>query len=256
MKKIAFSFDDARLDTYEVAYPILRKYEFPFTINVVTDFVENSGGYNCFSGGGNLSMSFSALKECKDNGVEIACHGHKHLNTVDDINQNINVLQSRGLITIPVGFASPHSHLTEFNSDDIYSLVQNGTLSYVRSGIQTRREGFIYTALTLLCRIFKSKRLFWLLNKRNVIKDKNYKVLPSVAIIESTTLKQIDYFISKMSDGESVIFMFHSIIERKPAGIFKNVCDFTKGKFEKLVQNVKANSSCVVCTTEQIVKGE
>lgn len=256
MNRVVFSFDDARLDTYEVAYPILKKQGFPFTINVVTDFVEKQEGYECFGSAGNLSMSFSALKECKDYGAEIACHGHTHQNSVEDVKKNIEVLSSHTLISLPVGFASPHSHLTQNNSQEIQNLIKDGTLSYIRSGIQTRREGLFYTALTVLCRIFKSKRLFWWLNKRNVIKKCSYNILPSVAITKGVTLCQLEYFLSKLNDGESVIFMFHSVLDETAPSYSVDEWAYSKEKFEKFVQKLSDNQKYRVCTTEELIKGE
>ncbi len=39
---LAFTFDDGYLDNYTLAYPIFKKYNAPFAINITTTFVENS----------------------------------------------------------------------------------------------------------------------------------------------------------------------------------------------------------------------
>jgi len=39
-KKIVFTFDDGYKDTYEIAYPMLKKHDIPFTVYVTTSFPE------------------------------------------------------------------------------------------------------------------------------------------------------------------------------------------------------------------------
>ncbi|MBR4420621.1 MAG: polysaccharide deacetylase family protein [Clostridia bacterium] len=42
-RKIAVTFDDALQDVYELAYPYLKKLKIPFTIFVITDFIDTEG---------------------------------------------------------------------------------------------------------------------------------------------------------------------------------------------------------------------
>ena len=53
---IIFSFDDGRKDQYDVAYKILSKYDFPATINVVSEFINNE---KQFFLGENAFMNYS-----------------------------------------------------------------------------------------------------------------------------------------------------------------------------------------------------
>lgn len=46
MKYIALSFDDGRLDTYEVAMPIMKKHRLIGTVNVISDFVLHPTNYH------------------------------------------------------------------------------------------------------------------------------------------------------------------------------------------------------------------
>ena len=41
MRYVNLSFDDGRSDTYEIAFPILKKYGLTATVNIVSDFVIN-----------------------------------------------------------------------------------------------------------------------------------------------------------------------------------------------------------------------
>ncbi|MDD5199465.1 MAG: polysaccharide deacetylase family protein [Terrimicrobiaceae bacterium] len=68
------SIDDGYLSGYEVAWPILKKFGYPFTMYIYTDYVK--GGPK--SGG--KSMTWEQLAEMRDAGVDIACHTVSHSN--------------------------------------------------------------------------------------------------------------------------------------------------------------------------------
>jgi len=66
------TFDDGWKSQYEVAWPILKKYGYPFTLFVYTDYVR--GGPK--SGG--ESISWEQLSEMRDAGVDIQGHTVSH----------------------------------------------------------------------------------------------------------------------------------------------------------------------------------
>jgi len=68
------SIDDGYLSGYEVAWPILKKFGYPFTMYIYTDYVK--GGPK--SGG--KSMTWEQIAEMRDAGVDIACHTVSHSN--------------------------------------------------------------------------------------------------------------------------------------------------------------------------------
>ena len=252
-KNVVLSFDDGRLDTYTNAYKILKKYGMTCTVNVVTDFVENEENYSCFKSANNKSMSKEQVLELEKNGVEIACHGHTHQNTPKDVLENIEHLNIMGIDTSVIGFASPRSQITEDNTFGVGDLVENKVLSYIRSGIQVRREGFAYAFFSYVERYTHSKCLFYLLNKRNVLKDESKRViLPSVAITKYTRVKQISYMLDKMKDGDTVILMFHSVLGKDENGYGVDNWCFDLEKFEQLCKRL-ANADICVCTTRDLV---
>lgn len=71
-RPVAITFDDGWREQYEVAFPILQKYRMRATFFVSTAFV----GYPRF-------MSWEALAEMQDAGMEIASHGRKHISLVE-----------------------------------------------------------------------------------------------------------------------------------------------------------------------------
>lgn len=254
MKSIVFSFDDARLDTYTTAYPILKKFGFRFTVNVVSDFVTNQENYMCFASGANKSMTLHQLVECQKEGNEIACHGHRHKNEVQGVLDNIDALESFGLDKkLIIGFASPESYVTASNTFGMDKLVQDGVLKYVRSGIQIRREGLFYTAISILERITHSKALFRYLNRKNVISDVGW-LLPSVAISRYTTVKQVMHLVDRLKDGEALILMFHSVLNKSDVGYGKDDWYFDVERFEEICNRLKENESIRVCTTAELIE--
>ncbi len=252
-KYVVFSFDDGRLDTYTGAYPVLKRYNMPFTFNVCTDFVQNQSRYDCFRSADNKSVDATHLVEMQQNGVEIACHGHLHLNTREDVQDNIAALRDMGVDVNAIGFASPNSEITENNAEDVFQMIRDGELSYIRSGIQVRREGLLYSALSVLERKTHSPLLFYLLNKRCIVKDRTRRFLLSVGIHKGVTNKQILNLISKMKDGEGVILMFHSVLDKHDIGFGRDNWFFDLERFDRLCRELSEKSDIAVCTTKELM---
>ena len=72
-KSVIITLDDGWITQYTVAWPILKKYEFPFTMFVYTEGLR-PGGH--FAGGG--MMSWDQLAEMRDAGVDIQAHSATH----------------------------------------------------------------------------------------------------------------------------------------------------------------------------------
>src|SRR6516162_5421072 len=66
------TFDDGYKSQYEVAWPILKKYGFPFTMFIYTEGVR--GG----SLGGGEAITWEQLADMRDNGVDIEAHTATH----------------------------------------------------------------------------------------------------------------------------------------------------------------------------------
>lgn len=252
-KTVVLSFDDGREDTYTNAWPILKQYGLGGTINVVTDFILHPKRYQEFSSGGNRAMTVEQLAECQQDGMELACHGSTHQNTVEDVLKNITELREMGVSVENIGFASPHSELTLENSAAIRALVEQGTLSYIRTGIQVRREGLRYAGLTALERRSHSKGLFYRLNRKNILPPAPGTFLRSVAVTRYTTLEQLRYLIDRMADGESVILMFHSVLFPGEPGYGADTWYWDAGRFDALCDLLAQAKDISVRTTQQLV---
>ena len=69
-KSALITIDDGYVSAYDAAWPILKKFDYPFTMFVYIGYV-NSGG---------KSISWDQLAEMRDAGVEIGCHSYTHQN--------------------------------------------------------------------------------------------------------------------------------------------------------------------------------
>jgi len=73
-KSAVISLDDGWLSGYQIAWPILKKFGYPFTMYIYTDYVK--GGPK--SGG--QSMTWEQIAEMRDAGVDIGSHTVSHSN--------------------------------------------------------------------------------------------------------------------------------------------------------------------------------
>lgn len=252
-KFVSLSFDDARYDTYKNAVPILDKYGLKMTLNVITEYITEPDKYNlaCSKYG---SMSVDDIIFCEKSGHEIAAHGRTHKNSPTDIVECVQDLHKWGISTENIGFASPHSQLIFPLETDIKELLDKKVIKYVRTGIQTRREGIIYSILTFFERKIHSRRLFFWLNKRCIFTPNKENTVLSVTVTNMTTVDEIMYFISKMKDNEAIIFNFHSILNPVDDGYCVGTWYWACDKFELLCSKLNNSKDIEVQKTIDLVR--
>src|SRR6266700_503839 len=76
------TFDDGWKSQYEVAWPIMKKYGYPFTMFIYTEGVR--GG----SLGGGEAITWEQLADMRDNGVDIEAHSATH----QDLREGHNIM--------------------------------------------------------------------------------------------------------------------------------------------------------------------
>lgn len=67
-KSVLITIDDGWRSTYEIAFPILRKYHYPSTLFLYTDLIS----------GTRSTLDWDLVKEMAGNGVDIQCHTVSH----------------------------------------------------------------------------------------------------------------------------------------------------------------------------------
>jgi len=68
-KSVAITFDDAWGSIYDIAFPVLKKYGFPATFFIYTDFI-----------GGGKAMSWDQIQTLSEQGFDIQCQTKTHRN--------------------------------------------------------------------------------------------------------------------------------------------------------------------------------
>ena len=69
-KSIVITIDDDWYSTYEIAFPILKKYGYPATLFIYTDLIIPGG----------KTLSWDVLTEMSKSGIDIQCHTKSHRN--------------------------------------------------------------------------------------------------------------------------------------------------------------------------------
>ena len=253
-KYVVLSFDDGRSDTYENAVPIMDRYGITATINITTDFISHPEKYGMFKSACNKSMSESQVLELYRKGYEIASHGNGHINDPEDVRESIKILHSWGIDKV-YGFASPVSELDEKNVLPFINLIKDGTLSYIISGLQVQRQGFIYTWFYVLQQVFKSKYLFYRLNKKELKSTSGGNTFFfGISVSRYTTADQMVYLLSKMLENAVAIFIFHSILDDGSMGIGVDKWYWTSKQFEEFLKRITCFTEYKFINSIDIVK--
>ena len=70
LKPVVITIDDGFRSTFTLAYPVLKKYNFPATLFLYTDFIEKNSN----------SLSWEEIREMTKNNIEIGSHTLSHCN--------------------------------------------------------------------------------------------------------------------------------------------------------------------------------
>lgn len=264
MKYVVLSFDDGRKDFYTDVLPILKKYRLPATLNVITDTLDGSSP--CGRAAFPAYITKEELMGCAASGVEIACHSADHTNDLEQIRKGMGALAAALQMPggRPAGFASPHSDICEKNFDRYSGLLKDGTVLYIRSGRQVKRDGYLHAALYVFCRVTRSKRLFCWYNRRDLIcmdggtrtaKGKGAPgrcFYPSVSCNADNSIGQILALLRSMPDDHAVILLFHSILSPGGPGWGADKWQNSVGQFDELCRYLSRCTDCKVVTNAQL----
>ena len=68
-KSVVITIDDGWRFVYTIAYPILKRYGFPATLFIYTDFISNHSP---------AALTWEMIKEMSENGIDIQAHSKSH----------------------------------------------------------------------------------------------------------------------------------------------------------------------------------
>ena len=212
MKRIFITFDDGRKDNYENSFLILKEAGLKATFFITTGFIDGTFITDGF-GKGRAPLSLEELQAMKDAGMEIACHGDRHITDVCDFNVAFQKLQAWGLIGEKCSFSMPNSILDKESFLDFVEKC-GSKITSVRGG----RDAACYTLLRkasfVTLRVSQTYPAYSFFNKPNIIKDEHRRCpWPSLVIRKEDKLSLLCRFLDNMPQDSSIVLMFHSIVE-------------------------------------------
>lgn len=251
MCNISLSFDDSKRNFYTNVFPLLKKYNIPATLNIITERVRKSKADD----EDRPYMTIAEVQECAASGVvEIASHSANHRNEVEDVVLSLNHVNDWNTTSWwGGGYASPFSELSVNNLREkgFEALLRNGELKYIRSGTRTRREGVLFAAVQFANQYLHSPLLYWTLNKKFVISRLSLPFLPSVAVHHDTTVKMLSRFVEKMHEGQSVVFCLHGILKPGEKDYDKRF-NWDYDRFEQFLRFLSGDDYKVMTTTRLV----
>lgn len=132
---LVLTFDDGYLDNFEVAFPILKKYECHATIFVVTDFIDQE--VQLIDNKGWKAMNWKQIKKLDESKfVEIAAHGQTHriLSSLSKSSAEKEIVISRDRLEMKLGrpvdlFAFPNGQISDIPRDATKLLTDCGFIA-------------------------------------------------------------------------------------------------------------------------------
>lgn len=233
---VCLSFDDGRRDNLNIIYGMLIPNGIPVTINITTGYVDGSCPKElCPSL--KPAMTVEEVKGLyKQPLVEIALHGDKHLNTIEDVLEGERKIKA--WLDIPqenlLGFASPESKL------DITSVEKSGEhffsekLLYVRSGIRVSHPRFIKIGARKVGRVIHFPFLYRIAFSDSMMCDVHEagNEIYSVSVLNDITFGQVQAIVDAcIKEKKVLILQFHSIVDNAKRD---DNWSWDKNKFELL----------------------
>lgn len=254
---IGLSFDDGRADAFLYGYPILKKYKLPATFNITTGFIK--GEYRDFVNDWVRAMTVDMVKELfADPAVEIAGHGYKHQNDINDIQQGIDelckILGTDNLCKDTNGFASPGSGLTPEVFQQMRHARNAHPISYVRMSLRYQSNKLLKTISRKISRIIPAPFFYRYAYQDTLMDAVPNGVLYSIPVLSSVTVNQLKAILSEaIKTKKTCILMFHSIVEKGNArdnweyevDKFDALCHFLKDKQDEGLLRVETSLNIV-----------
>lgn len=231
---VNLNFDDGRIDTYTIAYPLLKKYNIPATINVTTGYVEGIFAHKEHEIPVPAMTIEMLTTLASDPSIEIAGHGYWHDNTEEDILTGIQHLKTYIPIQQDWGFASPGTGLTLRAYRKMKNRLKAEGISYVRLSSRYLTNVRLKIFCRKAARLFHSPSLYSYAYKDTLQSSTYEDILYSIPILSSITIGEIRAIIKQaIKVNKTCILMFHSIVEN---GLVRNTWDYKKSKFEAICQ--------------------
>jgi hypothetical protein len=214
---ISFSFDDGRIDNYEILYPLLKQYNLPATLNITTGFVKGDNTLKHLAPA--APMNLGMIKELfQDNLIEIASHGYYHRNTKEDIlsgqEELLKELHVDKFTSHGNGFASPGTALEIDAYMKMKQELNASHLEYVRLSLRYLSYPSLKIFLRKVSRVLKWPILYRLAYQDTLMSHVEDGILYSIPVLSTIKVSELKALIKYAElSGKACILMFHSIVE-------------------------------------------
>ena len=231
MNRVFITFDDGRKDNFANAFLTLKDASLKATFFVTTGFIDGTFVTNDF-GEGRAPLSVQELQIMKDGGMEIGCHGDKHITEINDFDIAFQKLQNWGLISERCSFSLPNS-LIDRKTFLEFSEKCSPRITNIRGGRDEGCYSFFKKSAFATLRLIETYHAYSYFNKPNILRGAEKRCpWPSLVIRKEDKLSLLCRFLSSMPKDSSIILMFHSIVEKPEStwewslSNFKGFCDF------------------------------
>ena len=243
---LSLSFDDGRLDSFENGYLILKKYGIPATFNITTGYVLGNRMEDI--GTKEPPMTVEMVRELyADPSIEIAGHGDRHANTLNDLVHGLKCLRAmlgvEALYDGPDGLASPGSELDSPAFRSVLKTLPAHGVGYVRVSARYRSWAPIKIIMRKISRVIPVPFLYSAAYG-DTLMDRigEDRLLYSIPVLGMISVAELDAVLKRaIREGKSCILMFHSIV---PTGVrLRDNWDFPADKFEALCAKIASYAS-------------
>lgn len=246
MKYIVFSFDDGLHNFIENALPILNKYGFKATINVIAGFTKEVINFE-----NNIPLVEKEVIDLYNCGHEIAMHSYSHLHkeTVDDFKKCYAYLSS--ILNCKVfGACMPFNQLP---SKELMEYFNSISTPYVAIGefskLKPDHKYFLYR---IKRKFFRNKKYGYLLSTYLITNPKEddceTKIISRFNILKETNIEDLRVLIKGMKNETCLTLMFHAITKNENEYCSYPDGSFSAAKFEKFCRFLYKNKKCKVIT--------
>lgn len=234
--KIVLTFDDGRKDNYRVATEILQPRNLTAAFSITTGYVDGSI-QKANRPGDNAALTQDKVKALYATGqFEIVGHGHEHLNTLEDWEKGLEMLEQwlgKSWRVHGVGIASPHSVMSSKQIREWEVTLTYLNVKYVRIALKNQFN-YLQRIISKIARMTHSTFLYTLPIKSSLQHVGKEKVVYSVPVLHPDTVKQVIALIN-MAEREQrdCVLMLHSILKDGEAN-YNSMWTWDYNKFVKL----------------------
>ena len=255
--KIALSFDDGALDGYTNIFPLLKKYNFPATFNIVTGYLEPN---TCGVEKPFPTLTWKMVREMLSSSlIEIANHSSNHTNDWYAIAEGRNTIITKLKMPIGkmIGFASPESKLSGVRVLSNKEQFINLGISYVRTGMRIRSHNLARIVARKVGRVMHLGWIYKIAYGDTLLDSEDNYFLYSVPIMKDTTINQLISLIEyAKSEDKNIILLLHRIKKSDEAS-YNDSWSWDYSKFECLLQylhNEQLNGHVEMQKTQDLIK--